>query len=615
LRLFFIHIALLMLVLPISLLAQKTVSDSVYKNRINALTAKDSVFGTKAKKVIPKKLYDLLFRDIYNSNNQEEVSQIEENPFKKYEGRVIHKIYIRRLEVFGYSVYDTLRRPTNWIDRTGNKLHWDTREGIIKHSYLFFEEGDLVNTEQLQNNERYLRQQNIFHDARIEIVPLPKTDKAVNVYVTTQDVWSLLPEVSASALNNFSIGFEQRNFQGLSHSFRNILRYNGNDSRQKFEYRSRYFIPSFGRTYISSMADFAIERDLKQVSFKAFRPFLTPQTKWAGAAEIGNYKERRGEYLSKKSDSLVYFWAHYNFLDTWVGRSFPLFFGNEKFRKQGRIIVSARFIYRNFTKLDASLTTDNSNYQNVAAKLISVGYSNRSYVRDLLIYGFGRTEDVPVGESLSVVYGQDNASQNRHYTAIKASAGRYLSYGYIYGIFGLGGYLKDKKIEQGVVSLSANFISPLIRIKKSNIRLMPSMSWTNGIRRPANDYLNISGEGGIQGVYSDALRGSRKLVFNFETVWFSNFNLLGFRMAPYTFGSLGWVNYQENRFFEKTYSAIGIGFRFRNESLTFSTFQVRLGYYPNIPNLSSNLRLGFDSIAPLRFQDFDISAPEILLFR
>jgi hypothetical protein len=608
-------LTILLVLISVWSVAQRSPADSAYKAHVNAPTAKDSAFGAKAKKIVPQKIYDFLFHDIYNSTATTQVSEIEENPFKKYQDKVIRKIIIQRLDVFGYSVYDTLRKPNNWLDRTGNKLHTNTREYIIRNNFLFFKEYDYLDSEILKDNERYLRQQGIFHDARMVVVPLPQAPNMVDVYVVVQDVWSLLPDGSVSALDNFAVGIEQRNFMGLGHSFKNLIRYNGKDPRQRFEYRSRYLIPSFGRSFVSGLSEFAIERDIKQLNFKIFRPFLTPKTKIAGSLDVGNFQERKGEFISKKTDSLAYFWANYMLIDAWAGYAFPLFFGDNKLRERARFVVSARYIYKDFNKLDPTLTANNSNYQNVKALLFGVGFSNRRYVRDLLIYGFGRTEDVPVGGSVAVVVGHDNARNSRPYASLKLSMARYMGRHYFYGLMNIGGYADSSKIRQGIFNFETSYISPLLAIKHANVRLLSSLRFTTGINRLANDYFNISGQGGIQGVYSDALRGSRKLVINLEAVWFSNVNVLGFRMAPFAFADVGWVSFSETKFFNNLYSGYGLGFRFRNENLTFNTFQIRLGYYPNIPSLSSNIRFGFDGVTPLRFRDFDISAPDIQDFR
>jgi hypothetical protein len=69
-----------------------------------------------------------------------------------------------------------------------------------------------------------------------------------------------------------------------------------------------------------------------------------------------------------------------------------------------------------------------------------------------------------------------------------------------------------------------------------------------------------------------------------------------------------------NLFAGQLFQGYGLGFRLRNENLTFNTFQFRLGYYPNIPNNSAIFRTQFSGIPALRLSDFDIRAPEIVNF-
>jgi hypothetical protein len=602
---------------------QNTTLDSLSKVRLNAPTAKDTAFGLKAKKVIPKKIYDFLFRDIYNSNPQgTQVNAIEENPFKVYEGRWIRHVYVTPLDVFGYSVYDSLRAPSNWLDRIGNNLHRVTRERVVKNKFLFFEEGDLIDPEKLRDNERYLRQQGIFHDARIIVLPYRNAKDAVDVYVITQDLWSLLPDGSASALDNFQFGIEQRNFRGRGNTFRNDISYNGQDPRQKLEYASRYLIPSFDKSFISGSAELFLQRDRKNLSIKAFWPFLRPETKYAGAFELSYNNIRAFDFsIDPVTQRSVrdYYWSQYFLFDAWIGRSFKLFFGNDQLRERARFVVAARHTQQRFFKRDRAVSdTANQILQNVKPPLFSVGFSNRRYHRDLLIYGFGRTEDVPTGELLSVVYGTDRAELGRRtYTGVKFSRARYYPMGYFYTLVNFGSYWKDGKSEQGVLSLENNYFSRLLPLgKRWYGRQFVNLRFGYGINRFEGEFLNISGREGIQGISSDELRGTRKLVVGFESVLFSPINFLGFRIAPFLFTDLGWSSYDQKPFFAKApYQGYGVGFRFRNENLTFDTFQVRFSFYKGIPDINSPLRVGFDGIPPLRFRDFDIAAPEVVPFR
>lgn len=600
----------------------KTPLDSVFKARFDAPTAKDTAFGKKAKKVVPKTFYNFLFRDIYNSTDSGQVSQIEQNPHKPFEGRWIRQVHVHSLDVFGHSVYDTAAVPNNWLDRIGNQFHRSTRERVIMRNFLFFEEGDLIDPEKIKDNERYLRQQGIFHDVRIVIVPYMNAKDAVDVHVYTQDIWSLIPDGSASALDNFTIGLEQKNFRGMSHAFKNTFSYNGKDERQKMEYAGRYLIPSFGKTFIAGQGIMNVQRDQKQLSFKAYRPFLTPQMKYAGSIEAGYYNTRLFEFTRDSLTGLSvrdYFWSQYGLFDAWIGRSFRIFFGDDKLRERARFVVALRHTRQSFYGRDRTVTdSTNQLFQNTRPTLFSFGYSNRRYQRDVLIYGFGRTEDVPVGDLLSFVYGSDPAELGqRKYIGLKYSRARYIKVGYLYNLTNVGTYLKEGMTEQGVFSTENNYFTPLHALgRRWYARHFLKVKFAWGFNRFQNEYFNISGTDGIQGIYSDELRGTRKLVVGAETVFFSPVNFLGFRVAPFLFTDIGWTAFSGQKLLNITpYQGYGIGFRFRNENLTFNTFQVRLSFYSGIPNIGQPYRASFDGISPLRFRDFDISAPEIVPFK
>ncbi|GAB3691776.1 hypothetical protein GCM10027592_10070 [Spirosoma flavus] len=593
------------------------------------LMQRDSVFYTKLKTRMYKhrltrQLYDAVFRDVYNSRVKTgEVNQIEVNPFKAFEGRVIGDIHIRRLNVFGQTVYDTLRKPANWIEKTGNRLHRNTREGVIRYSYLLFKEGDLVDPNVLRDNERLLRNTSIFHDARILVVPRSGSRQFVDVYVITQDVWSLLPNGGFSNFKTFNIGFDQLNFRGLGHQLFAQVAYAGNDPRQKLEYQARYKVPFIGKTFLTAQADLLYLRDLKQVSARIYRPFLTPDTKYAGAAEI-NYTQINNRLLTR-ADCVVIVPLSYTYTDFWIGRSFRLFYreGNSDEKGRARLILAVRNTdYSYFRRPDVTADT-NQIYQDSRTTLFSVGFSRRKYVRDVLIYGFGRTEDVPVGESIVAIGGIDNAELGRRtYTGINYSQGHYIKHvGYLYGLVSLGSYFRKNTPEQGVFSFESNYFSPLIKSRWGNMRHFINARYTTGIGRFDNEYITLGSTGsglitdGI-GIYSDALRGTKRVLLNYENILFSRLSLIGFRVAFITFANFGLTSFPDRPLLKgPLYQGYGIGFRLRNENLTFNSFQIRLTYYPNIPGNTIPFRQAFEGVPTLRFRDFDLSAPQIVPYQ
>lgn len=583
---------------------------------------RDSIFYSNIKRRMAKRgltrdLYNFLFRDVYNSTAQQEVNAIEENPFKPYEGLIIRSIVVRRLEVFGPSVYDTLRKPGNWFERAGNRLHADTRERVIKNSFLLFKEGQTVDSELMRNNERLLRSSNIFHDARLVLVPEPRDPRVVDVLVLTQDVWSLLPDGGFGGFNNFQLNLEQRNFRGLAHTFINGIRYDGNAPFQKFEAQSIYRIPYIGKTFITGQAGLLYRQYQKSLEVTAFRPFLTPESKWAGAGTLSANKNLERVFVREDDDSIRVFPVSFALADLWIGRSFKLDFlenVSDDFKRRSRLIVAARASLYHYTNRPEVTADTNQIYQNSRSLLFSVGFTNRDYKRDLLIYGFGRTEDVPVGYLAQFVLGPEAAELGRRtYAGLRLARGGYFprNRGYVYSLLNLGGYLRPGEVEQGVFSLETNYFSHLMAWGRSNFRHFVNFRYTAGFNRYENEYITISNRNGIIGVSSNLLRGTKRMTLGVESVFFSPFNFIGFRVAMYGFVNVGLVSASNRRLFTSPlYQGYGIGFRLRNENLTFNTVQFRIGYYPNIPDLTNRLRMEFSGETPLRFNDFNFDRPE-----
>lgn len=606
----------------IATLRSIAISDSILMQR-------DSVFYTRLKTKmykhrVTRQIYDALFQDVYNSQVRTgEVSQIEVNPFKLFQGRIIGDIYFRRLGVFGQTVYDTLRKPNNWVERVGSRLHTNTRERVIRNSYLLFQQGDLLDPVVLRDNERLLRSTSIFHDARILVVPRTGSRQFVDVYVITQDVWSLLPNGGVGGLTNFSVGFDQVNFRGLGHQLFAQFAYSGNDPRQTTEYQARYKVPFIGKTFLTAEANRLYLRDLKQTSIKLYRPFITPNTKYAGSVEWNH--TQLNNRLVTRTDSVVLVPVSYDYMDVWVGRSFRLFYRQNDSEEKGRsrLILATRYTNYDYRKRPDITADTNQIYQDSRTILASVGFSRRKYTRDVLIYGFGRTEDVPIGESVAAVAGFDNAELGRRiYLGTNFSQGRYVRHvGYVYGLVNIGGYIRQNRIEQGVFSFESNFFSPLMKTKWGNMRHFFNTRYTTGINRFSNEYIVLGSSGsGINtdgiGVNSDALRGTRRWFVNYENVLFSRLNLIGFRIAFVTFVNLGLVNFPDRPLLNgPLYQGYGLGFRLRNENLTFTSFQIRLTYYPNIPNNTIPFRQSFEGVPTLRFRDFDLSAPQIIPYQ
>ncbi|TLU99430.1 hypothetical protein [Dyadobacter luticola] len=561
-------------------------------------------------------VYRLFFRDVYNQGKVSEVKAIETNPFTPYEGMVIRKIYIRQLDILGESVYDTTRTGNRLQRFLSKNLHTNTREGIIRKSFLLFSEGDDIEARVLKDNERLLRSNKTITDARIIVIPRKDVTWMADVVVLVQDAWSIVVGGSFSSFNKLSAKVEDINVRGTTHSQLTAVRWDAKDSIRKFQFRTIYTVPYIGKTFITGQASFIFERDIKDQSVRFYRRFLTNETKYAGAVDVGHTTLLQNKRKIDSTDVQIPLYpAEFQYYDVWLGRSFKYPFPNSRLAQNSRIVVAARHNRYRFLDRPAVSPDMNKIYWNRSATLISLGFSNRNYKRDVLIYGFGRTEDVPVGSLFALTLGQENTEfGQRGYGGIQYAVGKYLSHnlGYMYGVANVGSYSKNGRAQQGVISSQLNYISNLIPFNYSFFRQFLTIRYTHGIRRDSVDYLNISNDQGIRGINNDQLIGTKRITVGTETVFFSDKSLLGFRIAYFVFADIGLVNAVNSIWSGPLYQGYGLGLRLRNENLTFNTLQLRIGYYPNLPNNSSPFRFGANGNVPLRLRDFDTSAPSIV---
>lgn len=610
----FIRFLLLLCILPCCLFGQEKPSlTAAEKDSIRYTRLKEKFYKRK----ITKSIYQLFFNDVYNRKKSSgEVVNIDANPFDEYAGLTIRKIDIRQLKMLGESVHDTNRVSNRFQTFVSTKLHRNTSQQVIRKSMLLFSEGDIVDPVLFKDNERILRQNNAILDTRIIVVPIPGDLNRVDVLVLLQDIWPIIPEGSFGGFDSFRLGVTNHNVRGWTHSNTISVRWRQEDTLQQLGMRVIYTMPYIGRSFISAQMGLIWERDLKHQFLRFSRPFLSVETVHAGAVETG-LKEIR-EY-KKETDNIketITYTSRYGYYDLWYGRAFR--FKTSEANPNKRLVAAARYYKYRYLKRPEVTADSNRAYWNQSALLLSFGYSDRNYYRDLLIFGFGRTEDVPVGSMMTFTLGRDMAEfGSRGYGGVRFSKGGYLpqNLGYIYGLVDAGSYLQLKEIHQGVLSTYMNYFTPLLPVGLSQVRQFVNFRYTQGFRRDALEYINLTDEYGIRGVFSDQLVGKKRLNMGIETVLFTPGSFLGFRGAHFVFADFGLIANTDGLWKGKLYQAYGAGVRLRNEHLTFKTIEFRLAYYPNIPTLSSDWRFRVSGMTTLRLQDFDMSAPEIVPFR
>ncbi len=572
------------------------------------------------KRRLTRQLYDALFREAYSKPVTRTLEK-PADPYRRYNGRYVGDIRYTRLDPFGPRVNDTLRKPMNWVERTANSLHATTRKHVIRKS-LLFKKGDVFNSSEISDNERILRQTPNLLDSRIYVLPRPDNRDTVDILVVTQDVLSISGGISGDT-RSASLDLNESNFFGFGHELQTRTTYRSQinpltDAPVGWGFRGLYRIPYIANTFVAGQLDYIREWDIRREGLVLRREFLTPDIRYAGGLELSRNMRLVQTYplIPDSANALQPF--KFKLMDVWLGRSFRINFGSPAFQERSRLVVAMRSSHYDFFDRPVVRADTNQIQEDRSQNFFSFGLSTRNYLRDVQVFGFGRTEDIPYGSLFSVTGGLERSEFDyAYYVGAKASQGRYYSgFGYMLGTLEFGSFLRGGSWERGVLHAEVNYFSRLFSLRTAQVRQFIDIRFTKGIGRFEQEFIDISGRNGIRGIGSVALRGSKSLVVNLETVVFTPITLLGFQLAGFVYADLGFITPSDAGIFDSApFQGYGLGLRVRNENLAFNTFQFRLGFYPNIPGNTAIFRTDFSGIPRTRLPDFTINAPGVVPFR
>lgn len=543
--------------------------------------------------------------------NQDKIDNIR-NPFNKYKGKTIDSIFITQLNVFGTSVEDTSVLDVSWYKEFANWFHISSREYIIKEN-LLFKEGEKLDPLLLADNERILRRTQYLKDARI-IVHENKADTGkVNVAVITQDVWSKGYNVNMRSINKGEVELFDNNIFGIGHKLQTdlVFDYLGQDN---LGFKGFYRVDNLLGTFISGRFFYQDVFGDHLYGFQFSRDFFSYKTNWVGGIRALRHKTRQN--INKVDTTLYHVPMEYIEHDLWLGYAIPLDLNGNIFKGRNRLVLSARYDWDIFKKGPEVDERYNYNYRDNYTALGKISFSRENFYKSSLIYGFGRTEDIPVGDLIGYTFGWEKDEYfKRFYSGISLKHGEYFSkLGYFSNSIDLGGFFYEKDFEQGVLSFNSKYISKLFYIKDWKFRQFVDINYKYGIDRFPDEKIIFNPARDIRGYENGNLYGDKKLVLKLETVGFSNIYYYGFRFAFYGFMDFGFIGPEKRIIFNNpVQSGFGLGLRIRNENLVFNTFQLRFGYYPNLsPGSNYLFRIsGEKTLTPYRYTP---SAPQVVEF-
>jgi len=563
----------------------------------------DSLKNRASKTLITKKLYDFIIIS-HEPEFRKDITGSSDRSFLDYSGLKIRKVEIRRLNVFGSNINTPDFYNPNKTEKLLNKTHMNTNENIIRKN-LLFHEGDTISPLNLSDNERYLRELPYINDARILVVPV--SDYEADIIVVTKDIYSLGANVSFGGFDKGSLSIFEKNIFGMGHEFGIEIPYDSKFTDSP-GFGVNYKINNISKTFVNLGMYYNDGLGEKTYGFDLSRKLISTSTKYAGNISI------REMFTSDDLDSLlVPAPVKYNLQDYWLLRSFLL-----DVKSVSRLILGARYTNNNVFSHPYILPESYHNLQQYKMFLGSASFSVQKYYKASLVYGYGRTEDIPYGGLFNITLGKEiNEFKKRHYMATSISVGGSVkSLGYFYTSAGFGSYINEGQTEQGILTLRTNFISNLAFLGRYRIRNFVNVDYTRGFDRYSDEYLIYKRENGFSGFRNDSIGNSQRLSLSLESVLFSPINFYGFRFAVFGFADAGFL-FGTNEFVGSGdfLSAVGLGIRIRNDNLIFNTFQIRLGFFPNLPEYSKINPLIVSGQQLLKPYNFEPGQPSVIPFR
>jgi len=563
----------------------------------------DSLEAKASRTLITRKLYDFLIVS-HDPSSKKEITESSDINYQTYSGRKIRNIEIRRLSVFGSSINNPLVFDPNKLKKLLNATHINTNEQIIRKN-LLFSEGDTLSPLVISDNERIIRQLPYIDDSRIIVIPV--SEEEVDIVIVTKDIYSLAASFNYSSIKKGSASLFEKNIFGMGHEFRLNIPYNSDLPGS----------PGFGIVYnINNVAKSFINLGLfyfnglgeKTFGFDLQRKLVSSTTKYAGGISI------REMFTTEDLDTLpVPEPLKYNFQDYWLARSFLL---NKE--SVTRLILGVRYTNNNVFDHPYIMPDSYHYLQKYRIYMGSVSLSVQKYYKANLIYGYGRTEDIPYGGIINLTAGREiNEFKRRIYAGAQISLGKSIkSIGYFHASADIATFFNEGLTEQGVFTLKTDFISNLLYVGNYRIRNFIKVDYTRGFDRYSDESLVFVREDGFSGFKNDSVGGRQRLAINLESVLFSPVNFYGFRFAFFGFADLGFL-FGTNEFVQQgeVLSSIGLGIRIRNDNLVFNTLQIRLGYFPNLPDYSRVNYILVSGEQLLKPDNFEPGPPSLLTYQ
>lgn len=500
--------------------------------------------------------------------------------FEPHRGKFIRNIEIKIIAPYGVTIEKPEADRFNRFQKFANGIQIKTKDWVVRND-LLFKTGETVDPILFADTEKNLWERQTFKDVKIFLIPVDGTDNLVDVMIMVQDKWSWSLNFSVQ-FNKVTGGITFQNFMGLPQSIAvgAALNY------RKDNFYSVYAIYKYDNIRRSHI-DVKIAGDYSPLnkggSLRISRDFFSANTKWAGHIKTSLYRESAN--VPNQFSSSIPTNTFYNTQDVWLATSIKMPSLKNARYDLVRMILSARMKRMDYLTRPYLRSADGT--QTFIARtyfLGSLGFANWDYYVDHSVYYLGQAEYFNKGLNGALILGfdYDEELSKRFYSGVQLDYGKFIpKFGYLNSRLGYGGFTKKDSYQQILFKISEKFYSAPIKLgNRFVMRQIISADVNLGFNRPIGRELVVNNQNGLRGVFVNYIRGTRSYVFNFETVVYPTFKILGFSSCAFMFADIAVVQGVGSA--TTLSQAYGAGVRLRNLKFGIGYFELSFAYYPKI---------------------------------
>jgi outer membrane protein assembly factor BamA len=475
---------------------------------------------------------------------------------------IIGEIIIDKRNIFDLSDPEEDKRLYRWA----NRLHVVTRDKVITNQ-LLFESGDRFSGRLLDESGRILRRNRYLIEA--ELKPVRYENGVVDVKVTTQDVWSLTPDVSISrsgGANRISVGIEETNLFGRGQ----LIRFKYIDDVDRTSTRFDFEDTNLRRSWWSAFLRIADNSDGDTKLLSLVRPFHALDARWTAGGRLLDNDRRTALY--RLGNEAVEFRHEHDYATAFGGWSRGLRNGWTRRWTAGVVYDDNMFSNVPVPSLP-NLIPENRKlvYPFFGIEIVEDQFETTANTNQM-----GRTEDFLLGTRVSASIGWSDLSFGADRDALIFSASVSRGFGSLKKTALLVSATASGRHEGGNTANGRTTINARFYHRQSEKRLFfMTLEGTAGHDLDLDNPVQLGGKSGLRGYPLRYQTGDSKLLFTIEQRFFADwypFRL--FRVGGAVFADVG-RTWGDNPIGEENFGWLpNVGFGLRFTPTRFSTDKV-----------------------------------------